>query len=138
MVYAVSGTLLGLCPYLYLPIRSYQKPIDTWGDQRTIQGFLTHVLRKEYGTFKLASEWELGDEQDLDKVVRRFQLFASEFQRDTWHLGVPLCLLCIVSAVRRSNVAAFSVIIAYIAYFAREPSIHRITSKHTCPHVATG
>ncbi len=26
----------------------------TWGDQRTLAGFLKHILREEYGTFALA------------------------------------------------------------------------------------
>ncbi|XP_030070395.1 protein O-mannosyl-transferase TMEM260 [Microcaecilia unicolor] len=53
---------LGLCfsagfvPYLYVPVSSYLDYARwTWGDQSTFQGFLTHFLRKEYGTFSLAS-----------------------------------------------------------------------------------
>ncbi|XP_069063533.1 protein O-mannosyl-transferase TMEM260 isoform X1 [Pleurodeles waltl] len=45
----------GLIPYIYLPISSYINQARwTWGDQTTIQGFLTHLLRSEYGTFNLA------------------------------------------------------------------------------------
>ena len=46
--------LLGLSPYIYLFISySYSSTIRTWG-QNGLTGFLTHFLRKEYGTFSLA------------------------------------------------------------------------------------
>uniref|UniRef100_A0A8C5TIF0 Transmembrane protein 260 n=1 Tax=Malurus cyaneus samueli TaxID=2593467 RepID=A0A8C5TIF0_9PASS len=48
--------LAGLLPYLYLPASSYlNRARWTWGDQTTFQGFLTHFLREEYGTFNLVN-----------------------------------------------------------------------------------
>ncbi|XP_045756884.1 protein O-mannosyl-transferase TMEM260 isoform X3 [Mirounga angustirostris] len=45
----------GLLPYVYLPVSSYLNQARwTWGDQTTLLGFLTHLLRAEYGTFSLA------------------------------------------------------------------------------------
>ncbi|XP_078426757.1 transmembrane protein 260 isoform X3 [Cetorhinus maximus] len=45
----------GLLPYLYLPISSYlNRARWSWGDQTTLRGFITHLLREEYGTFNLA------------------------------------------------------------------------------------
>ncbi|XP_066480378.1 protein O-mannosyl-transferase TMEM260 [Tiliqua scincoides] len=47
--------LAGCLPYLYLPASSYlNKARWTWGDQTTVKGFVTHLLREEYGTFALA------------------------------------------------------------------------------------
>ncbi|KAJ6652746.1 hypothetical protein lerEdw1_010937 [Lerista edwardsae] len=47
--------LAGCLPYLYLPASSYlNKARWTWGDQTTVKGFMTHLLREEYGTFALA------------------------------------------------------------------------------------
>eukprot|EP00899_Mesostigma_viride_P007258 jgi/Mesvir1/16533/Mv10077-RA.2 len=43
----------GLLPYAYLPLASYGNPSGSWGDQTTLQGFLTHFFRKEYGTLRL-------------------------------------------------------------------------------------
>lgn len=49
--------LAGLLPYLYLPASSYlNRARWTWGDQTTFQGFLTHFLREEYGTFNLVNK----------------------------------------------------------------------------------
>src|SRR5262249_28130827 len=50
---AVMG---GLLPYIFLPIASGSATPSPaqWGDQTTVSGFLTHVLRREYGTLRLA------------------------------------------------------------------------------------
>lgn len=46
--------LAGFLPYIYLPISSYlNKARWSWGDQTTLVGLLTHLLRAEYGTFSL-------------------------------------------------------------------------------------
>ncbi|XP_038584180.1 transmembrane protein 260 [Micropterus salmoides] len=47
--------LAGFLPYIYLPISSYLNTARwSWGDQTTLSGLLTHLLRAEYGTFNLA------------------------------------------------------------------------------------
>jgi len=46
--------ILGLLPYLYLPIRASQNPILNWGDPDTLGRFFNHVLRRDYGTFSLS------------------------------------------------------------------------------------
>lgn len=46
--------LVGFLPYIYLPISSYVNTARwSWGDQTTLSGLLTHLLRAEYGTFSL-------------------------------------------------------------------------------------
>eukprot|EP00054_Salpingoeca_dolichothecata_P029263 m.229359 g.229359 ORF g.229359 m.229359 type:complete len:477 (+) comp26440_c0_seq1:751-2181(+) len=50
------AALLGLSPYVYLWASAmYANAPLTWGDQRTLGGFLKHFLRQEYGTFDLAN-----------------------------------------------------------------------------------
>ncbi|KAM4625171.1 protein O-mannosyl-transferase TMEM260 [Polymixia lowei] len=45
----------GFLPYIYLPMSSYLNTARwSWGDQTTLSGLLTHLLRVEYGTFSLA------------------------------------------------------------------------------------
>ncbi|XP_026211704.1 transmembrane protein 260 isoform X2 [Anabas testudineus] len=47
--------LAGFLPYIYLPVSSYLNAARwSWGDQTTLSGLLTHLLRTEYGTFSLA------------------------------------------------------------------------------------
>uniref|UniRef100_A0A3B5LKN2 Transmembrane protein 260 n=1 Tax=Xiphophorus couchianus TaxID=32473 RepID=A0A3B5LKN2_9TELE len=46
--------IAGFFPYIYLPISSYLNSARwSWGDQTTVSGLLTHLLRAEYGTFSL-------------------------------------------------------------------------------------
>ena len=48
--------LLGLTPYLYLPIAASLAPrAGSWGRVDTFAGFLHHLLRRDYGTFQLFS-----------------------------------------------------------------------------------
>lgn len=45
----------GFLPYIYMPVSSYLNTARwSWGDQTTVSGLLTHLLRSEYGTFSLA------------------------------------------------------------------------------------
>jgi hypothetical protein len=46
--------LLGLSPYLLLPVWGAGNAVVSWGDTMSWSGFWTHVLRREYGTFRLA------------------------------------------------------------------------------------
>jgi len=55
LLLAAAG-LAGLSPYLYLVARGGESAAwGSWGETSTVRGFLTHVLRLEYGTFRLAN-----------------------------------------------------------------------------------
>ncbi len=45
--------LLGLLPYLYLPLRSLANPYIDWGDPQTLDRFLAVVTRKQFGSARL-------------------------------------------------------------------------------------
>ena len=91
--------LLGMTPYLYLVVASGRAAV-TWGDTSTLDGFLTHFLRREYGTFRLA-ESSVGSEGGLGT---RVAMFWSAAGRSTWWAHVPLGLAALVS-LRRSGPA---------------------------------
>ncbi|NWX51682.1 TM260 protein, partial [Steatornis caripensis] len=83
--------LAGLLPYLYLPASSYlNRARWTWGDQTTFQGFLTHFLREEYGTFSLAKS-ETGSGM---REMLAFQLAQMKSE-----LSVPVLALALVACV---------------------------------------
>jgi hypothetical protein len=50
-----AAFVLPICSYFYLVIAALQPKPGSWGDASNIYGLLTHVLRSEYGTFKLGS-----------------------------------------------------------------------------------
>ncbi|XP_055572466.1 transmembrane protein 260 isoform X1 [Falco cherrug] len=83
--------LAGLLPYLYLPASSYlNRARWTWGDQTTFQGFLTHFLREEYGTFNLAKS-ETGSSM---REMLFFQLTQMKSE-----LSLPVLILALVACV---------------------------------------
>ncbi|NXA49447.1 TM260 protein, partial [Nothocercus julius] len=82
--------LAGLLPYLYLPASSYlNRARWTWGDQTTFQGFLTHFLREEYGTFSLVNTGHF-----LTDFLLNFQLMQmkSELSLAVLTLALVACL----------------------------------------------
>ncbi|MDX2014652.1 MAG: DUF2723 domain-containing protein [Myxococcaceae bacterium] len=56
----LPGVVVGFAPLLLLPVFSLTDTPYSWGDARSIDGFFTHLLRREYGTFRLASRDEGG------------------------------------------------------------------------------
>ena len=50
---AVALGGLGLVPYAYLWFAAHSPAAVSWGDQTTLDGFLAHVLRRNYGTFSM-------------------------------------------------------------------------------------
>lgn len=51
----IGALCVGLLPYLYFPLHASQVTSIRWGDLTTIQGFLTHFFRSEYGSFQLVA-----------------------------------------------------------------------------------
>ncbi|CAL8290852.1 unnamed protein product [Gadus morhua 'NCC'] len=77
--------ITGLVPYVYLPISSSLNTARwSWGDQTDLSGFLTHLLRREYGTFSLA--------KTESSVTVATMLKA---QVDHWYADYPF-LFCLV------------------------------------------
>ena len=48
LLFAFLFFILGLSPYLYLPLRARANPPLNWGDPRTLDRLLAHVIGKEY------------------------------------------------------------------------------------------
>ncbi|XP_023684242.2 protein O-mannosyl-transferase TMEM260 [Paramormyrops kingsleyae] len=77
--------LTGFLPYLYLPVSSALNTARwSWGDQTSLWGLLTHLLRAEYGTFSLAKTESAGD------LIRMLQAQLEHCMLD---LSLPILLL---------------------------------------------
>lgn len=71
--------ILGMSPYFFLFYGGYLSKKGSWGNTFTISGFLTHVLRREYGTFSLFAG---GNKTDIgDNLINGLYLFISTFQK---------------------------------------------------------
>ena len=95
---ALSG-LLGLAPYLYLPLASSAGASwGSWGDQRTLRGLLTHMLRREYGTFQLANTPQTTNSE----YYPRLRLYASSVPDELPPLATPLLLIGLLASIVRA------------------------------------
>lgn len=88
---------LGLLPYLYLPVAASRHAAITWGAADTWSGFWAHVLRREYGTFRLAPTG-VAAAADGGKTLAAFGDDARE-QLGWW--GLPLAALGLAASIRR-------------------------------------
>lgn len=93
---ALGATALGLLPYLYLPLASRTATTLSMGDPGTLEGFVDHLLRREYGTFRLASEGLTGG----GGLSHKLWLYAASFGETTLYVGWPLLLAGAVALVR--------------------------------------
>lgn len=53
--YVISGGLLALLLYLYLPIRASQSPLMDWGNPDNLKRFIWHVTGKQFRTWMFSS-----------------------------------------------------------------------------------
>ena len=96
--------LLGLLPYAYLVLRAHKGPYPgSWGDQRTISGFLRHVLRAEYGTFKMltfgaAKEKGAANGPGIETGLERFVIYMRNAAEQTHGIGTAFFMLSIIAS----------------------------------------
>ncbi|XP_005724088.1 transmembrane protein 260 isoform X1 [Pundamilia nyererei] len=77
--------LAGFLPYIYLPISSYLNTARwSWGDQTTLSGLLTHLLRAEYGTFCLAK---------TESSVNLTTMLQAQLDHSLAELSLPVLVL---------------------------------------------
>ena len=87
-------SLVGLLPYAYIPIASRRVPLMSWGDQTTLSGFLDHLLRREYGTFRL------GVQEQAPNLTERIAAYVLGSFADLFWI-VPLLAIAGLVLIRR-------------------------------------
>lgn len=110
--------LLGLTPYIYLPIAGREAAFGAWGEMDTVDGFLTHFLRKEYGTFRLYSGNE--NSQMGDQLWQALYLYVQNLTfESTLYVGAALVVLGVLRSVvgALSNSTGASVGVAFLTSF---------------------
>ncbi|XP_013409031.2 transmembrane protein 260-like, partial [Lingula anatina] len=114
------GFLLGLLPYIYLPLSAYWNTARyTWGDQRTWGGFVRHLLRQEYGTF------DLGKDQVGSDMYTFLSFYLDHTITSFLYIGPTLALVGIVVSFKRawkneggSVLTFFLMSLCYTLFFA--------------------
>ena len=96
-----GGLLVGLLPYAYLPLAALSQSIYSWSDPTTFGGFWHHVLRADYGTFRLSSG------SSTVSLGHNLGLYGTYLMKESFTLAPILMLLGLyglcTSASRRQN-----------------------------------
>src|SRR2546426_7210537 len=81
--------LVGLLPYAYLPLADTRVVAVSWGNTSTLNGFLTHVLRREYGTLQLGAY-----RQDATgNFFRGLDAYFSAAPENIFYVGIVFALV---------------------------------------------
>jgi hypothetical protein len=89
----------GLAPYLYLVAAGGHAAAVTWGATQTWSGFWTHVLRREYGTFRLSVD------AGGPGFAAILSSWALTIERNLGSAGLAAVVLGIVAVVQRRGSA---------------------------------
>ncbi len=96
LVSLVVAGAAGLIPYLYLPVLASHRAFVSWGAADGWDGFWTHVLRREYGTFQLAPVG-VGANVHAEDVLAAWG--EHTWAQLSWW-GLPLALLGVAACLR--------------------------------------
>jgi len=105
---AVPLLLVGLLPYLYLPIAAAANPPVNWGDSETPGAFIDVVTRSAYGTFRLTAEETGGS------PIEHVWLFGGYLVRAFTPLGIGLAVVGSWSLLRRHRPDGLAIVTAFL------------------------
>jgi hypothetical protein len=107
----IAGAVIGLSSYLLLPVYAHlaSSQSNVWGRTGTLDGLITHVLRREYGTFNLYS----GDDRQRDPL-RHVLSFITDLPRQYAYLGFLAGLLGVGIAIRRQRGFALALLASFV------------------------
>jgi SAM-dependent methyltransferase len=100
--------LLGLLPYVYLPLAATNLSVMTWGDFSSVGGFLDHFLRRDYGTFQLG-----GGAARHDQLGSGLLAYVRDLPGELLIVGPFLAIWGFVSTVRREGPGGLAAVTGY-------------------------
>ena len=94
--------VVGLLPYLYLPIRAHAKPVMNWGDPATVERAWAHATRAAYGTL---GPTVAAEPRSLPRLGRQLAYLGEAVCDDlTPWLACPAVLGLVILARRKRRV----------------------------------
>ncbi len=107
-----GGGLVGLSAYLLLPLFAHFSGPESlvWGRTDTWQGFMTHVLREEYGTFRLHT----GVDASAATAALQIRTFADELVRQNMYLFALVGVVGVVVAFGKKRGFAGALLAAFL------------------------
>jgi hypothetical protein len=102
---------IGLLPYLYLVIAPNVGHIESWGDTTNFDGFMTHILRKEYGTMSLKADLKGGS--FLQGIVEYFKQLPFELL----FIGPLVAFFGVFQSYRKKKLYDGLLTVSVVAFF---------------------
>jgi hypothetical protein len=103
-----AAAVAGLLPLLQLPIATAVDRGLVWGEADTLRGFARHLLRADYGTFRL-DPMQGGLRPDLRHVL----VFLGSLPAGFGAPGLLLCAVGLAAAARRRGRALIAVVAGF-------------------------
>lgn len=122
--------VLGLTPYLYLPLRAAARPAMNWGAIVDVRSFLWHVSGRQYAGWMFSS---------LESAGRQFRVFLSTWPEGFGYLPLALAALGLAALLRGSRrLLAFSLLLfAGCLAYAVNYDISDVVNYFLLAHVVT-
>lgn len=126
---ALPFFLLGLLPYLYLPLRAAAHPALNWGAIVDARSFYWHIAGKQYSGWMFSS---------LEPAGRQFALFSETLPSEFGYLALLPALAGLVALFRGARrIFAFTVLLfAGCLLYAINYDIHDIVNYFLLAYVA--
>lgn len=104
----VPGFVIGLLPYLYLPIRAAQDPLFNWGDPDSLSRLYHHVSGRQYQL------WFMADESVF---AQQTSFFLSKLPSELGYVGLVLAAVGLVALlIRNVRVGVMTVLLFIICF----------------------
>ncbi len=110
LLWIAPSFLLGLLPYLWLPVRALMKPFFNWGDPSTLKRFIDHVTGRQYRVWMFTNP---------ETFKQQTAYFFGDLPAEVGYLGLLLALLGIFALARRRLQFAFwclAVLVSTVIY----------------------
>jgi hypothetical protein len=104
---AAGAFVVGLLPYLYLPLAASQDPALNWGDPTTLHRFVTQVTRGNYGSTSLVVGGTPGS------ATRNVDMLFSSLAHGFAYLGLALAAAGLWWAWRHRRAEGVALLVAF-------------------------
>ncbi|MBN1593740.1 MAG: DUF2723 domain-containing protein [Candidatus Coatesbacteria bacterium] len=104
---AILFGILGVSVHIYLAIRASCDPALNWGVPDTLSSFISHILRREYGS-------PSHTERSLALLFSQLGFYLGTLVRQFTPLGFGLSIIGLVAAIKRRNRALLLLAVTFL------------------------
>ena len=128
---AIPAFLLGLVPYLYLPLRAASDPILNWGNPQTLERLYWHMSGKQYRVWLFSS---------TAAAKKQMSYFLSTFPGEFAYLAVILILAGMIYTMYRNRKLGVTLLLLFFGcvLYSINYDIHDIDSYFLLAYIVAG